>query len=369
MITIIQNGDLLDSCAQTLVNTINCEGVMGKGIALRFKERFPKMYAEYKSKCEKGQVVTGKPYIYKGLIGPAILNFPTKNEWKSESKIEDIKAGLEHLTEHYKEWGILSLAVPPLGCGQGGLDWRDVGPLLFEKLSMLDIPVELYAPPDISPELANEGFLAGSKTVGESRDYGFREEYLVIGAILDRIYTAKYHRPVGKTIFSKICFFATAMGLPTGLNFRMGRFGLESDELGAAARRMLNSGITSESRKGNLIEVAPGENLLGMISKHMELIEKWSGLIERVADLFLRISDSTQAELYAELYKTQYDLLNSNGKNNVTEMDLFRLAREISGRRKSGAGDTEIASAIRGLGTIGILSVAASDALPVNGDL
>src|SRR2546422_8464038 len=140
-------GDLFASRAQTLVNTVNTEGVMGKGIALQFKKRFPEMYEDYAKRCTQKEVKLGRPYIYKGeRLYPWIINFPTKKHWRSISRLEDIEEGLDYLEAHYHEWGVTSLAVPPLGCGEGGLEWRIVGRVLYERLSRFDIPVMLYAP-------------------------------------------------------------------------------------------------------------------------------------------------------------------------------------------------------------------------------
>jgi O-acetyl-ADP-ribose deacetylase (regulator of RNase III) len=130
----IKIGDLFNSKVQTYVNTVNCVGVMGAGIALEFKKRFPDMYNEYLDLCERGEVKLGEPYLYRSLIPPWILNFPTKNHWRSVSKLDDIVKGLEFLKAHYKEWDITSLAVPPLGCGYGQLEWRIVGPTLYRYI-------------------------------------------------------------------------------------------------------------------------------------------------------------------------------------------------------------------------------------------
>src|SRR3712207_3761496 len=111
----VMKGNLFNSEAQTLVNTVNCVGVMGKGIALQFKKQHPDMYADYVRRVNANEVRLGEPYLYKGLLPPWILNFPTKDHWRSVSNIEDIKRGLDYLEDHYKEWGITSLAVPPLG--------------------------------------------------------------------------------------------------------------------------------------------------------------------------------------------------------------------------------------------------------------
>ena len=169
-------GDPFDSQAQTLVNTVNCVGVMGKGIALEFKKRFPEMYKDYVKRCKARQVQLGKPYLFPepremgqlSLIPDPdspeqrwILNFPTKKHWRSKSRLPDIIDGLEYLALKYQEWGIRSLAVPALGCGNGGLRWREVGPILYRHLNRLDIPIELYAPPGTPPEWLARDFLAG----------------------------------------------------------------------------------------------------------------------------------------------------------------------------------------------------------------
>jgi O-acetyl-ADP-ribose deacetylase (regulator of RNase III) len=142
----ICKGDLLTSKMQTLVNTVNCVGVMGKGIALAFRNTFPAMFNEYRSRCTNKQVKLGEPYCYKVSPFRLIVNFPTKGHWKENSKIGEVEKGLKVLVSKYKEWGIQSMAIPPLGCGNGGLDWNDVLPLMQSYLSQMDIPIEIYAP-------------------------------------------------------------------------------------------------------------------------------------------------------------------------------------------------------------------------------
>ena len=145
-------GNLLDSNAQTLINTVNCVGVMGKGIALEFKRRYPAMYRRYTERCEAGEVQLGRPYLERER-DHLIVNFPTKGHWRASSRIDDVRAGLIYLRDHIKDWKIQSIAVPPLGCGQGGLSWEDVRPLIEANLGDLDIEVELFVPP-LSDEAA-----------------------------------------------------------------------------------------------------------------------------------------------------------------------------------------------------------------------
>lgn len=148
MVQVIVGGDLFRSETQTLVNAVNCAGVMGKGIALEFMRRYPAMFADYAERCQQRLVRLGEPYPYRGQTPPYILNFPTKKHWRSSSKLEDIVAGLAYLEAHYRDWSIASLAVPALGCGAGQLAWETVGPVLTAALERLDIPVELFAPGD-----------------------------------------------------------------------------------------------------------------------------------------------------------------------------------------------------------------------------
>jgi O-acetyl-ADP-ribose deacetylase (regulator of RNase III) len=138
--------DIFASQAQTLVNAINCAGVMGKGLALAFKQRFPEMYADYVVRCKGQQVRLGEPYLFRRDTPPWIINFPTKQHWRSPSHAEDIVAGMVYLQQHYQGWGITSLAVPALGCGLGGLAWEEMRSILETYLVRLDIPIELYAP-------------------------------------------------------------------------------------------------------------------------------------------------------------------------------------------------------------------------------
>ena len=140
-------GDIFQSEAQTLVNTVNCVGVMGKGIAAEFKKRYPGMFKDYVARCERKSIKPGIPYLYKeSLFPPYVINFPTKSHWRAASQIKDIERGLRILSEKYKDLGVESIAIPPLGCGNGQLLWESVGPLIYKFVSKWDIPVIMYAP-------------------------------------------------------------------------------------------------------------------------------------------------------------------------------------------------------------------------------
>ena len=160
-ITII-NGNIFNTKTQTIVNTVNCVGVMGKGIALVFKLRYPSMFDIYQDFCKQRLIDIGKLWIYKGdTKDPWVLNFPTKTHWKLPSEYDYIEKGLQKFVETYKEKGITSIAFPLLGANNGGLDSKKVEELMISYLSQCDIPIEIYhydpqAPDDLFEEFRNK---------------------------------------------------------------------------------------------------------------------------------------------------------------------------------------------------------------------
>jgi O-acetyl-ADP-ribose deacetylase (regulator of RNase III) len=143
-------GNLLEADVEALVNTVNTVGVMGKGIALMFKEAFPGNFKAYKSACDAGEVETGRVLVHErnALVGPRwIINFPTKQHWRGKTRMEWIEAGLSDLRRVIVELGISSVAVPPLGCGQGGLEWASVQARIEQELKDLaGVRVMVYEP-------------------------------------------------------------------------------------------------------------------------------------------------------------------------------------------------------------------------------
>lgn len=140
----IHKSSIFDSTCQTIVNTVNCVGIMGRGLALEFKMRFPDMYEHYRSVCKRGDLQPGMLLLYKET-DPWILNFPTKKDWKNPSKIEYIEAGLAKFANTYQKRGITSVAFPKLGTTSGKLKWEDVRSIMYKHLSPLtNIQIEIY---------------------------------------------------------------------------------------------------------------------------------------------------------------------------------------------------------------------------------
>jgi O-acetyl-ADP-ribose deacetylase (regulator of RNase III) len=140
---IYRRTSIFESPAQTLVNTVNCVGVMGKGLAHAFKEREPDMFKAYKRICDQKALVPGKLWLWRGR-GSWVLNFPTKVHWRNPSKLEWIEQGLAKFVSAYAEQGIAEISFPQLGCGNGNLEWDEVRPVMEHYLSKVNIPVYIH---------------------------------------------------------------------------------------------------------------------------------------------------------------------------------------------------------------------------------
>lgn len=145
----LRSGDILKADAEAIVNTVNCVGIMGRGIALQFKKAYPANFRAYEAACKAGDVQPGRMFVHEtGKFTPRfIINFPTKRHWKGKSRMEDIDSGLAALALEIEERGIRSIAIPPLGAGLGGLDWNAVRPRIEAALSDLtDVQVIIFEP-------------------------------------------------------------------------------------------------------------------------------------------------------------------------------------------------------------------------------
>ncbi len=364
----VKIGNLFDSQAQTLVNTVNCVGVMGKGVALEFKKRFPKMYEDYVARCKRGEVRLGRPYLYRTLTPPWVLNFPTKDHWRSVSRLQDIEQGLEYLLTHYREWGIESLAVPPLGCGQGNLEWRVVGPTLYRYLKRMDIPVELYAPfstphEELMPSFLDQNAAAAESAVRHPSADRIGAAWVALVEILNRIEQEPYHWPVGRTTFQKIAYFATQCGVPTGLRYQRGSFGPYSRDLKKRTTVLVNNGLIREERLGRMFAVRVGHTFADARRTYMDEIEKWRPAIEKIADLFMRMR-TDQAEIAATVHFATCELRQQAGPPN--EVAIFREVMAWKQKRRPPLNEKEVALAIRSLNILSWLEATVSEDLPIS---
>lgn len=361
-------GDMLKSKAQTLINTVNCVGVMGKGIALEFKNRFPDMFDDYVRRCERNEVKPGVPYLYKTLFPPQIINFPTKDHWKSISKVSDIERGLKQLAEYYKEWGVTSLAVPPLGCGNGQLEWRVVGPMIYRFVKDLPIPVEMYVPYGTHPKELTEEFLAqGADRHAEpaikNGQSALNPAWVSLVEILARIEQQPYHWPVGRTLFQKIAYVATNEGLPTGLQYQRGSFGPFSSDLKTLEAKLVNNGLLQEERRGKMFMVSVGPNFSRIRQKYAPFFNQWNGILDKTADLFTRVN-TDQAEIIATVLFAARELT-GEAQALPSETTVLEGVMQWKQKRRPPLDRTSVASTIRNLATLRWLTVKADPNLPV----
>lgn len=216
----VRQGDLFDTRAEALVNTVNCEGVMGRGIALQFKRRFPKNYEAYAKACKRGEVVPGRVFVFETgeLMGPRfILNFPTKRHWRMASRMEDIEAGLRDLVRVIRGHEIASVAIPPLGCGLGGLPWPEVRARVEAAFRALPgVRAALYAPGQ-APEATA---IPPPQTVPEMT-VGRAVLVRLIGAYLE----GGLDPECSLLELQKLLYFQQEAGEPLRLKYEKGRYG------------------------------------------------------------------------------------------------------------------------------------------------
>ena len=227
----LKRGDILQEDAEALVNTVNCVGVMGRGIALQFRKAFPENYKAYKAACDRKQVKLGKMFVYElyRMINPHyIINFPTKRHWKGKSRMEDIESGLKSLVVEIRKRKIKSIAIPPLGCGLGGLEWREVRPRIENALRNINgVRVRLYEPkgPPIPEKMSRE---KKEPRMTKSHAYllGLMGRYL--GAAMDPFITLlEIH---------KLMYFIQEAGEDLKLKYKKGLYGPYAENL----RHVLN---------------------------------------------------------------------------------------------------------------------------------
>ncbi len=216
----LTHGDILNADAEALVNTVNCVGVMGRGIALQFRKAYPENFEVYEAACELKEVRPGRMLVFEtGLLtGPKyIINFPTKRNWKGKSKIEDINAGLSALLEEVAKRGIRSIAVPPLGCGLGGLDWKTVRPQIMKAFEGLpDVRVVLFEPSGTpSPEEVVTQKRIPEMTVGRA----------VLIKLMDRYLAAVMDPSITLLEIHKLMYFMQAAGENLRLPYRKAPYG------------------------------------------------------------------------------------------------------------------------------------------------
>lgn len=360
-------GDMFASEADTLVNTVNCVGVMGKGVALLFKQRFPAMYEDYVRRCEQKSVKLGEPYVYADLSSIKVLNFPTKGHWRAASRISDIEAGLNYLAEHYEEWGIKSISMPPLGCGNGGLEWAEVGPLIYQKLHKLPIEINVFAPYGTPSSELTIAFLS-APTQLSLEGKGRRLEkmnpgWIALMEVLKELQEQPYAPPVGRTIFQKICYVMTELGVPTGFEFGKGSYGPFSAEVKPALHDFANRNWLSEEPLGRMLALQIGKQFLDERSKYKSDIDRYRKSIDKTVDLFSRIKNTEQAEEALTVLFASRQLKKGDRNAVIDEQQIYDYIIAWKKSWVEPAKRLAVAEAIRNLTMLGWIRVTPSSAM------
>jgi O-acetyl-ADP-ribose deacetylase (regulator of RNase III) len=252
-----ETGDILKADVQALVNTVNCVGVMGKGIALQFKLKFPENFRAYEKVCNQDDLEPGRLFVFdRGQLfeedqGPQyIINFPTKTHWRKPSKLEYIEMGMDALVEEVQKRDIESIAIPPLGCGNGGLDWEDVETIIERHMEALpSVRVVLY-PPGYEPDV-------GDIEVETDRPNMTPGRALVL-KLLD-IYQESGYRH-GKLEIQKLAYLLQAAGQNMQLDYVAGHYGPFANNLNHVLQRIEGHfiGGYGTREQGSEIRLLPG---------------------------------------------------------------------------------------------------------------
>ncbi len=255
-----KRGDILRDDAEALVNTVNCVGVMGRGIALQFKKAFPANFKAYAAACKRGEVRPGRMFVYETgqITNPRyIINFPTKRHWRGKSRIEDIEVGLQALVEEIRSRGIRSIAIPPLGAGLGGLDWAEVRPRIERAMAPLtDVDIVVFEPADrAGPGVVPQEASAPRMTPGRAALIGLMDRYLA-GLMDPFISLLEVH---------KLMYFMQEAGEPLKLRYVKGHYGPYAENLRHVLKAVDGYYIAGfgdgGEAPGKLLELVPGATI------------------------------------------------------------------------------------------------------------
>ena len=290
-------GDILAADTEALVNTVNCVGIMGRGIALQFKNAFPKNYEAYKAACDREEVQPGRMFVFEthGLTNPKyIINFPTKRHWRGKSRIEDIEAGLQALVEEIQTRHIRSIAIPPLGSGLGGLNWSDVRPRIEAALGeQNDLDVVVYEPRG-APEVIARSTEVPAMTAGRAALVVLMHRYL--GGLMDPFVTLlEVH---------KLLYFMQEAGQPLRLKYAKALYGPYAENLRHVLRTVEGHLLSGYADGGDApdkqLELVPGAIVDAETFLKDDTVTR--GRFDRVADLVEGFETPFGLELLATVH-------------------------------------------------------------------
>lgn len=275
-------GNILHADAEALVNTVNCVGVMGRGIALQFKNAYPKNFKAYEAACQRQEVQPGRMFVYATgeLANPRfIINFPTKRHWRGNSRMEDIESGLIDLVEVIRRNNIQSIAIPPLGSGLGGLEWDDVRPRIEKALAALSqVKVLLYEPKGApTSDKMQHKREAPKMTAGRAALVELMSRYLK-GLLDPAVSLLEVH---------KLMYFLQESGEPLRLQFKAAHYGPYAENLRHVLNAIEGHLVSGYADGGDIpektLELVPGaeDEASQFLAHHQATRERF----DKVADL------------------------------------------------------------------------------------
>lgn len=294
-----RTGDLLTADVEALVNTVNCVGIMGRGVALQFKEAFPANFKAYAAACKREEVQPGRMFVFETgtMTNPKfIINFPTKRHWRGKSRMEDIESGLVALVQEIRNRNIRSIAIPPLGAGLGGLHWPDVRKRIENALAEItDLQVIVFEPNGAPAEaMRNRSTNVPKMTPGRAALVGLMDRYL--GGLLDPFVTLlEVH---------KLMYFMQEAGAPLRLRYAKAPFGPFAENLGHVLRDIEGHLVSGYADGGDApdkkLELVPGA--VGDATTFLEDDVDTRARFDRVANLVQGFETPFGLELLATVH-------------------------------------------------------------------
>lgn len=308
-----KTGDILAEDAEALVNTVNCVGIMGRGIALQFKNAFPANFRAYKAACDRRQVQPGRMFVFENdaLTNPRfIINFPTKRHWKGKSRMEDIDAGLKALAEEIGARGIRSIAIPPLGSGLGGLKWSEVRPRIEHALKGFDDLKVIVFEPKAAP---------AASEIASSRDVpAMTAGRAALVVLIDRYLSGLLDPFVTLLEVHKLMYFMQEAGQPLDLRYVQAPYGPYAENLRHVLNRVEGHFVSGYADGGDApdkqLELVPGA-----VSDARAILagdEAARARFDRVADLV----EGFETPFGLELLSTVHWVVTRNGPNSAADV-------------------------------------------------
>jgi O-acetyl-ADP-ribose deacetylase (regulator of RNase III) len=345
-------GNILEADAEALVNTVNCVGFMGRGIAAQFKRAYPRNFVAYEAACKRDEMQPGRMLVFETgeLANPRyVINFPTKRHWRGKSRMEDIDAGLAALVTEVKRLGLRSIAVPPLGCGLGGLDWADVRPRINRAFAEVpDVHVVLFEP---------AGAPAAKEMVNATAVPEMTPGRAVLVGLIDR-YLAGLMDPFMSLLeVHKLMYFAQEAGERLRLRYVKAPYGPYAENLRHVLARIEGHYVSGNADGGDApnknIELVPGavEDALAFLANLPETRARF----DRVANLV----DGFETPYGMELLATVHWVATREG---ATQPEATVEAVHGWNERKRRFTEPQIHVALQHLGSKGWLTGGSADA-------